>query len=59
MAWPFLSKGSHMDAYTVVMLLVLFAMSATCVVAIVKESRIAGAISLALAAVWVLMMGGW
>ena len=48
-----------MDAYTVVMLLVLFAMSATCVVAIVKESRIAGAISLALAAVWVLMMGGW
>ena len=59
MAWPFLSKGSHMDTYTVVMLLVLFAMSATCVVAIVKESRIAGAISLALAAVWVLMMGGW
>ena len=48
-----------MDAYTVVMLLVLFAMSATCVVAIVAESRIAGAISLALAAVWVLMMGGW
>ena len=59
MAWPFLSKGSRMDAYTVVMLLVLFAMSATCVVAIVAESRISGAISLVLAAAWVLMMGGW
>ena len=48
-----------MDAYTVVMLLVLFAMSATCVVTVLTESRIAGAVALALAAVWVLMMGGW
>lgn len=48
-----------MDAYTVVMLLMLFAMCATCVIAAVTGSRIVGAISLALAAVWVLMMGGW
>ena len=59
MAWPFLSKGSHMDAYTVVMLFILLAMCATCVTAAVTGSRIYGAISLALAAVWVLMMGGW
>ena len=48
-----------MDAYTAVMLFILFVMCATCVIAAVTGSRIAGAVSLALAAVWVLMMGGW
>ena len=45
-----------MDAYTVVMLFILLAMCATCVTAAVTGSRIVGVISLALAAVWVLMM---
>lgn len=58
-AWLFLSKGFDMDTYTAVMLAVIFAASVVSAFAAVYDNGRLGALALVLAAVWVLMMGGW
>lgn len=48
-----------MDTYTAVMLAVIFAASVVSAFAAVYDNGRLGALALVLAAVWVLMMGGW
>lgn len=48
-----------MDAYTGVMLAVIFAASVVSAFAAVYDNGVLGTVALVLGAVWVLMMGGW
>lgn len=48
-----------MDAYTAVMLVVIFTASVVSAFAAVYDNGILGTVALVLAAVWVLLMGGW
>lgn len=48
-----------MDAYTAVMLVVIFAASVVSAFAAVYDNGRLGTVALVLAAVWVLLMGGW
>ena len=48
-----------MDAYSAVMLLVLFTGAVVSAIAAATDSTPIAVVALALAAVWVLMSGGW
>ena len=48
-----------MDAYTAVMLVVLFAGAVVSAIAAVKDSTTLAVVAIVLAGVWVLMSGGW
>ena len=48
-----------MDAYNAIMLVVIFAASIVSAFAAVYDNGRLGTLALVLAAVWVLMMGGW